>query len=100
MSISTTPAIGWLTDSRSASMGAETWAVASRKITTRTTFERIIAITKVAQRLSQVRVWSQLDPAKAIGANTIAMSSRAFRMRRLIQTTIAPTMVMLARKIV
>ena len=100
MSISTTPAIGWLTDSRSASIGAETWAVASRKITTSTTFERISAITKVAHLLTQLRVWSQLDPASAIGAKTIAISSSALRISRLIHTTTAAPMARPARKIV
>ncbi|MEI2811915.1 MAG: hypothetical protein V9F00_17520 [Nocardioides sp.] len=36
--------------------------------------------------LTQPRVWSQLDPASAMGAKTIAMSSSALRMRRLIHT--------------
>jgi hypothetical protein len=35
-----------------------------------------------------------------IGGNTIAMSRRALRIRRLIQTTIAPTLARLERKIV
>src|SRR4051795_13210270 len=89
MSISTTPAIGSLTDWMSLSMGAETWAVASRKITTRTTFDKIRAITNDTHLLTQPRVWSQLDPARAIGANTIAMSRSALRMSRLIHTIAA-----------
>src|SRR3954462_14515282 len=52
MSMSTTPAIGSLTDWRAPSMGAETWAVASRKITTRTTFDTISAITNDAHLLT------------------------------------------------
>ncbi|MAY97664.1 MAG: hypothetical protein CMH84_14175 [Nocardioides sp.] len=74
--------------------------MASRKITTRTSFDRIIAITNVAQRLSHVLVWSQLAPARAIGAKTIAMRRSALRIRRLIQTTIAPMMARLARNMV
>ena len=86
MSISTTPAMGSETDWMSPSMGAETCAVASRKITTRTTFETMRAITNDAHLLTQPRVWSQLDPASATGANTIAMSSSALRTSRLIHT--------------
>lgn len=43
MDMSTTPAMGSLTDWRSSSIGAETCAVASRKITTRATLDRISA---------------------------------------------------------
>ena len=81
-------------------MGAETCAVASRKITTRTTFETISAITNDAHLLTQPRVWSQLDPASAIGANTIAMSSSALRTSRLIHTITAAPMARPAMKMV
>src|SRR3954462_9999384 len=100
MSMSTTPAIGWLTDWRSVSIGAETCAVASRKITTRTTLETIIAITKVAHLLTQARVWSQLDPASAMGAKTTAISRSALRTSRLIQTITAAPVARPAMKIV
>src|SRR5687768_15780906 len=96
----TTPAMGWLTDSKSASIGADTWAVASRKITTSTTFDKIIASTNGAHLATHERVWSQLAPAKAMGAKTIAISSRALRIRRLNHTTSAPMIARLARKIV
>src|SRR3954452_19098656 len=100
MSMSTTPAIGWLTDCRSASIGAETCAVASRKITTRTTLDTISAMTNCAHLLTQDLVWSQLDPASAMGAKTIAMSSNALRMSRLIHTIMAAPMAIPAMKMV
>src|SRR3546814_21116466 len=86
ISISTTPAIGSLTDCRSASIGAETRAVASRKITTSTSLDKISAITKVTHLPTQPRVWSQEAPARAMGANTIATTSSALRTRRIIHT--------------
>ena len=92
--------MGWLTDCRSASIGAEIWAVAIRKITTRTTFDRIIAITNIAHRDTHERVWSQLDPARAMGAKTIAIRSSALRIRRLNQTISEAMIARLARKIV
>ena len=92
MSMSTTPAIGSLTDWRSPSIGVETWAVARRKITTRTTFETIRAITNDAHLLTQPRVWSQVEPASAMGAKTIAMSNSALRMSRLTHTITAAPM--------
>src|SRR3546814_11756616 len=79
ISISTTPAIGSLTDCRSASIGADTWAVARRKITTSTSLDKIRAITNVAHFPIQPRVWSHEAPAKAIGANTMATSRSALR---------------------
>lgn len=88
------------TPGRSASIGAETWAVASRKITTITTFETIKAMTKDAHLLSQPRVWSKLELASAMGAKTIAISSRALRTSKLIQTRIAAPMASPAMKIV
>src|SRR4051795_10867191 len=99
-SMSTTPVTGSLIDFRSASMGAETWAVASRKITTSTTLDRIRAITKPAHLPAQLRVWSQLDPDRAMGANTMATNRRALRIRRLIHTITAAPMASTEMKIV
>ena len=74
--------------------------MASRKITTRTTFERIKAITNVAHFPIQPRVWSHEAPAIAMGANTIAINNRALRTRRLIHTITAAPIAKPARKIV
>ena len=74
--------------------------MASRKITTSTTLDTIIAITKVAHLPTQPRVWSQLDPASAMGAKTMAISSSALRTSRLIHTITAAPMARPATKIV
>src|SRR3546814_20709945 len=100
MSIGTTPAIGSLTDCRSASIGADTWAVASRKITTSTSLDKISAITNVAHFPIQPRVWSHEAPARAMGANTMATNRRALRTSRLIPTLTAAMIAIPARTIV
>src|SRR3546814_14925310 len=84
ISISTTPAIGSLTDCRSASIGAETWAVASRKITTSTSLAKISANTKVDHLPIQPRGWSHGAPARASGDNPIPTRSRDLVTHRLI----------------
>ena len=87
--ISTIPAIGSLMEARSASMGAETCATATRKITTSTSFDRISAITNATHFVNHPLAASHVAPASAIGPNTIATSSSALRMRSENQTIAA-----------
>src|SRR5690625_1588439 len=98
--MSTIPAIGSAMDAKSRSMGAETWVIATRKITTSTSFEAIRAMTKAAHLVNHPLVASQLLPESAIGANTIATNRSALRMRRLNQTIAAALIASPARKIV
>ena len=100
MNINTTPAIGSLIDARSSSIGAETWVIATRKITTSTSFDKIKAITNVAHFPNQPLVASHETPARAMGANTIATSSSALRIRSENHTIAAALMARPARKIV
>lgn len=100
MNINTTPAMGSLIDARSSSIGAETWVIATRKITTSTSFDRIKAITNVAHFPNHPLVASHENPARAIGANTIATSSSALRIRSENHTIAAALMARPARKIV
>ena len=98
--MSTIPAIGSAMDAKSRSMGAETWVIATRKITTSTSFEAMSAITNAAHLVNQPLVASQLLPERAMGANTIATNSSALRISRLNQTIAAALMARPARKIV
>ena len=97
---STIPAMGSDRDFRSRLMGAATWVVAMRKITTITSFDAISATTNVAHFPNQPRDASQVRPASATGPNTIATSSKAFRMRRLNQRMKIAAIMRPARKIV
>ena len=96
----TTPAMGSLMDARSSSMGAETCAIATRKMTTRTSLEKIRAITKAAHLANQPLVASHVAPASATGPNTMATSSSALRMSRETHTIAAALMARPARKMV
>ncbi|TVS24863.1 hypothetical protein EKI51_04290 [Corynebacterium sanguinis] len=100
MNISATPAIGSEMDARSASMGAETWPMATRKITTRTSLEKMRAMTKVAHLANHPLVASHVAPARATGPNTMATSSRALRMSSENHTIAAALIASPARKIV
>lgn len=51
IAISTTPASGSLIEDRSPSMGAATWVMATRNITTSTSLEQISATTNMAHLL-------------------------------------------------
>ncbi|KZE90482.1 hypothetical protein AVP41_00001 [Microbacterium sp. TNHR37B] len=81
-------------------MGAETCAIATRKMTTRTSLEKIRAITKVAHLPNHPLVASHVAPASAIGPNTMATSSSALRMSRENHTIAAALMARPARKMV
>ncbi|WP_182049345.1 hypothetical protein [Changpingibacter yushuensis] len=70
--------MGSLTDARSASMGADTWVIATRNMTTRTSLEQIRATTNIAHFPIHPRLASQDAPLNASGANTTATSSSAF----------------------
>ncbi len=98
--MSTIPAMGSLIDARSASMGAETWVIATRNITTSTSLEQISATTNIAHFPIHPREASQDAPLNASGANTIATSSSAFRTRRESQTMAAAVIASPAMKIV
>ncbi len=100
MNISTTPAIGSEMEARSASIGAETCPIATRKITTRTSLEKIRAITNAAHLANQPFVASHVAPARATGPNTTATSSSALRISRENHTIAAADMARPAKKIV
>ncbi|KJL29677.1 hypothetical protein RL72_00307 [Microbacterium azadirachtae] len=99
-SMRTTPAIGSLMEARSRSIGWETWAMATRNTTTRTSLDRIRASTKVAHLPNQPRVASHDAPARATGANTIATSRRALRTSRENHTIAAAEIARPAKKMV
>nr|BFF10406.1 hypothetical protein GCM10025699_17090 [Microbacterium flavescens] len=100
MNISTMPAIGSLIDARSASMGADTWATATRKMTTRTSFDKISATTNAAHFPNHPFVVSHAAPARAIGPKTIATRRSALRIRSENHTMAAALIARPARKIV
>lgn len=100
MNISTTPEIGSLIEARSRSMGALICPMATRNTTTMTSFEKMSATTNAAQRPNQPFAASQVNPASAMGAKTMATSSSALRMSSVNHTMPAPAMPSPARKIV
>src|SRR5487761_1276730 len=88
--INTIPATGFEIDDRSRFSGAFIWLIATRKITTTTSFETINATTNDAHLLNQPRAASHDWPDRATGASTTATSSSALRISRLNQTIAAP----------
>jgi hypothetical protein len=100
IAISTIPAMGSLTEARSASIGAETWVIATRNITTRTSLEQIRATTNIAHFPIHPREASQDAPLNASGANTTATSRSAFLTRRDSHTIAAAVIARPAMKIV
>src|SRR5699024_5284587 len=100
MNSSTIPAMGSAIEARSASMGAEIWVMATRKITTSTSLEKIRATTKVAHLENQPFVASHEAPARAMGAKTTATSSSAERMIRENHTIAAAVIMSPPRKMV
>ena len=100
MNMSTMPEIGSLIEARSRSIGALTCSMATRKMTTSTSFEKIRAMTKAAHLANHPFAVSQVNPARAMGAKTIATSSSALRMSSENHTIAAPAMPRPARKIV
>ena len=100
MNISTMPEIGSLIEARSRSMGALTCPMATRNTTTMTSFEKMSATTNAAHLPNHPFAASQVNPARAMGAKTMATSSSALRMSSVNQTMPAPAMPSPARKIV
>ncbi len=81
-------------------MGAETWATATRKITTSTNLEAIRAMTKLAHLENQPFVASHVAPASATGPKTTVTSSSALRISRENHTIPAAEMARPAKKMV
>src|SRR5699024_1572780 len=65
IAISTIPAIGSDTEDRSPSIGADTWVIATRNMTTRTSLEQIRAMTNIAHFPIHPRVASHEAPENA-----------------------------------
>ena len=81
-------------------IGAATWVIATRNITTSTSLEQISATTNIAHLLIHPLVASHDEPDRARGANTIATSSSALRTSSESHTIAAEVIASPARKIV